>query len=94
MQGTPQNLSGNTNQKVKAQVPFVDLYAQYISIKPAIDRAIENVLLDTSFVGGKYVNAFEQQFAEAYGVKHVVPCGNGTDSLYIIMKMLGIGEGL
>ena len=35
---------------------------------------------------------FEQEFAALYGVKHVVACGNGTNSLYILMKMLGIGE--
>src|SRR4030095_2991758 len=44
-------------------------------------------------IGGKYVKIFEQQFAALYGVKHVIPCGNGTDSLYILMKMLGIGPG-
>jgi len=74
-------------------VPFVDLAAQYHSIKKDIDQAIENVLTDCAFVGGKYVKTFEQQFASTYGVKHVIPCGNGTDSLYIIMKMLGIGAG-
>ena len=75
------------------QVPFVDLHAQYQSIKPQIDSAIENVIRDTAFIGGKYVKAFEQQFSEVYGLKHVIACGNGTDSLYIIMKMLGIGPG-
>ncbi len=75
------------------QIPFVDLYAQYKSIKPQIDSAIENVIRDTAFIGGKYVKAFEQQFSEHYGLKHVIGCGNGTDSLYILMKMLGIGEG-
>lgn len=75
------------------QIPFVDLHAQYRSIKPQIDSAVENVIKDTAFIGGKYVKAFEQQFAELYGMRHVIACGNGTDSLYIIMKMLGIGEG-
>lgn len=74
-------------------VPFVDLQSQYQSIKPAIDTAIANVIRDTAFIGGKYVKQFEQEFANLYGVDHVVPCANGTDSLYIIMKMLGIGPG-
>lgn len=74
-------------------IPFVDLKAQYVSIKPEIDNAIENVLNETAFVGGKYVKEFEKQFAELYGVKNVIGCANGTDSLYIIMKMLGIGAG-
>jgi dTDP-4-amino-4,6-dideoxygalactose transaminase len=75
------------------RVPFVDLSVQYHSIKSDIDKAIADVISETAFVGGKYVKNFEQKFAELYGVKHVIGCGNGTDSLYIIMKMLGIGEG-
>jgi dTDP-4-amino-4,6-dideoxygalactose transaminase len=74
-------------------VPFVDLKAQYNSIKEDIDNAIANVISETAFVGGKYVEEFEQSFAELYGVKHCVSVGNGTDSLYIIMKMLGISAG-
>ena len=74
-------------------IPFVDLKAQYHSIKKDIDTAIENVISETAFIGGKYVKDFEAAFAELYGVKHVIACANGTDSLYIIMKMLGIGEG-
>lgn len=74
-------------------VPFVDLKAQYASIKDDIDRAIRSVIEETAFIGGKYVRAFEAEFAAAYGVKHVVSCANGTDSLYIIMKQLGIGAG-
>jgi dTDP-4-amino-4,6-dideoxygalactose transaminase len=74
-------------------IPFVDLKAQYKSIQQDIDTAIANVISETAFIGGKYVKEFEQKFAELYGVKHVISCANGTDSLYILMKMLGIGEG-
>lgn len=74
-------------------VPFVDLSKQYLSIKTEIDNAIASVIGETTFIGGRFVTAFEEQFAKAYGVKHVISCGNGTDSLYIIMKMLGIGPG-
>jgi len=75
------------------KVPFVDLKAQYASIRPAIDEAIASVIDSTAFIGGKFVQEFEEQFAELYGVKHVISCANGTDSLYILMKMLGIGAG-
>lgn len=74
-------------------VPFVDLKVQYQSIKVDIDKSIESVIADTAFIGGKYVNEFEKSFAELYGVKHCISCANGTDSLYIVMKMLGIGAG-
>ena len=74
-------------------IPFVDLKAQYKSIKTEIDSAIEAVISETAFIGGKYVKKFEKEFSELYGVKHCVGVANGTDSLYIIMKMMGIGPG-
>ena len=74
------------------RVPFAELNTQYLSIKNAIDSAIANVIAESAFIGGKFLKDFEQEFASAYGVSHVIGCGNGTDSLYIIMKMLGIGN--
>ena len=75
------------------KIPFVDLKSQYLSIKDEIDTAISDVINSTAFVGGEYVNNFEKYFQSLYGVKHCVSVANGTDSLYIIMKMLGIGLG-
>lgn len=75
------------------KIPFVDLKAQYNSIKIDIDAAINNVISETAFIGGKYVEKFENEFAALYGVKHCIAVGNGTDSLYILMKMLGVGIG-
>jgi dTDP-4-amino-4,6-dideoxygalactose transaminase len=74
-------------------VPFVDLKAQYQSIKSEIDPAIQTVLNETAFVGGKYVEGFEKTFAEKFGVNHCVSCANGTDAIYITLKALGIGPG-
>ncbi len=93
MQATQQNFSEKIMSDKGFKIPFVDLSAQYLSIKQAIDEAIANVIRDTAFIGGTYVKKFEKEFAELYGVKHMIPCGNGTDSLYIIMRMLGIGVG-
>ncbi|MBU1011381.1 MAG: DegT/DnrJ/EryC1/StrS family aminotransferase [Bacteroidetes bacterium] len=75
------------------RVPFVDLRAQYLSLKDEIDKAISNVIDETAFIGGNNVLAFEEKFAKLNGVKHCIAVANGTDSLYIIMKMLGIGIG-
>ncbi|RJE71710.1 DegT/DnrJ/EryC1/StrS aminotransferase family protein [Reichenbachiella sp. MSK19-1] len=75
------------------KVPFVDLHAQYLSIKDDIDSAIANVISETAFIGGEPVKSFEKNYAELYGVKHCIGVANGTDSLYIAMKMLGIGTG-
>lgn len=74
-------------------VPFVDLKAQYKSIKPEIDAAISSVIENTAFIGGKFVKDFENSFAKACGIKHCIGTGNGTDAIYIVLKMLGIGTG-
>ncbi len=74
-------------------VPFVDLYAQYLTIKDEIDCAIENVIKETAFIKGKYVNEFEESFKNKYNVKHCIGVANGTDAIYIILKMLGVGPG-
>jgi len=75
------------------RVPFADLQAQYQSIKPDIDQAIQAVIAETAFIGGKFVQQFEKEFADAYGVNHCIPCANGTDAIYIVLRMLGIGPG-
>ena len=75
------------------KVPFVDLKAQYNSIKTDMDAALHNVIENTSFIGGAGVKNFESNFGALLGVENVVSCANGTDSLYIIMKALGIGHG-
>ena len=74
-------------------VPFVDLKAQYRSLKVEIDAAIQSVIDKTAFVRGPYVEEFESTFAEKYGVKHCISCANGTDTIYITLKALGIGPG-
>jgi len=75
------------------KVPFVDLKAQYLSIQGEIDAAIRDIINNTAFIGGKPVSDFETAFAALYGIEHCISVANGTDSLYIIMKMLGIGKG-
>jgi len=75
------------------KVPFVDLKAQYLSIQGEIDNAISAIIESTAFIGGKPVVEFEAAFAGLYGIDHCISVANGTDSLYIIMKMLGIGQG-
>lgn len=75
------------------KIPFVDLKAQYLSIQSEIDTAIAQVINETAFIGGKYVESFERNFAATYGVKHCISVANGTDSLYILLKMFGVGPG-
>jgi dTDP-4-amino-4,6-dideoxygalactose transaminase len=75
------------------KIPFVDLYAQYLSIKHDIDNAIERVIKNSSFIGGNEVKAFEEEYSSCLGVKHCIACGNGTDSLEILLKAFGIKNG-
>lgn len=75
------------------KIPFVDLHAQYLSIKQEIDEAIAEVIRETAFIRGPHVDKFEQEFAREVGIKHCVSCANGTDALYIAMKGLGIKPG-
>lgn len=75
------------------KIPFVDLKQQYQKIKQQIDAAIFSVIDQTAFVGGEFVKKFEEDFARLLQVKHCIGVGNGTDAIYITLKMLGIGDG-
>jgi len=75
------------------KVPFVDLKAQYFAIKAEIDQAIQNVILDSEFIGGKYVESFEKNFANYIGAQFCIGVGNGTDALFIALKELGVKKG-
>jgi dTDP-4-amino-4,6-dideoxygalactose transaminase len=81
------------SQPSEMKIPFVDLHAQYLSIKPEIDAAIAKVIAESAFVRGRHVEAFEKAWAKTIGVKHCISCGNGTDALYISMRALGVKPG-
>jgi dTDP-4-amino-4,6-dideoxygalactose transaminase len=74
-------------------IPFVDLKAQYQSIKPEIDAAIESVITRSAFIGGSFVKQFEEAFARYCGAGYCVGLANGTDALYVALRTLGIGPG-
>jgi dTDP-4-amino-4,6-dideoxygalactose transaminase len=75
------------------EIPFVDLHAQYLSIKSEIDAAIGEVIAQSAFIRGPHVASFENAWAKTLGVKHCVSCANGTDALYIAMRALGVQPG-
>ncbi len=74
-------------------IPFVDLKTQYNSLKNEIDAAIQSVIDRTAFIKGSEIKEFETEYAQAYGVKHCIGVANGTDAIYIVLRMLGIGQG-
>ena len=74
-------------------IQMVDLKTQYQKIKPEIDKAIIDVLESAAFINGKPVGEFADNLANYLGVKHVIPCANGTDALQIAMMALGLQPG-
>jgi len=74
-------------------IPFVDLKAQYDSIKEEIDEAIQNVINNTSFIMGEELKKFEKEFASFCNTKYAIGVANGSDALILALKACGIGEG-
>jgi dTDP-4-amino-4,6-dideoxygalactose transaminase len=75
------------------RVPFVNLHAQYLTIKDEIDGAIAEVIAESAYIRGRHVEAFEQAWARTLGVKRCVCCANGTDAIYIALRALGVKPG-
>jgi len=74
-------------------VPFLDLRAQYATIKDEVNAAIQRVLDSCAFAGGPFVEQFEKEWASYCGVKHAVGVANGTEALWLALLALGIGAG-
>jgi len=74
-------------------IPLVDLKAQYFSLKDEIQAAINSVLSESAFIGGAFVESFENAFAAYCMAKHCVGVGNGTDAIHIALRAFGIGLG-
>jgi len=71
-------------------IKFIDLHAQYLSIKEEIDFAIASVISENAFIGGKYVKQFEKNFAEYQQAKYCVGVANGTDALEVSIEALNL----
>lgn len=72
---------------------MVDLKSQYLQIKNHVDRGIQEVIDQTSFIKGPAVQSFQEELEKYLGVKHVITCANGTDALQIAMMALGLKSG-
>ncbi|MBN2745847.1 MAG: DegT/DnrJ/EryC1/StrS family aminotransferase [Bacteroidales bacterium] len=75
------------------EIKMVDLQSQYQKIKPEVDRRIMEILDSTAFINGPYVHKFQKNLESYLGVKHVIPCGNGTDALQVAMMALDLKPG-
>lgn len=75
------------------QIQMVDTHTQYQKIKTEVDQAVIGVLESSAFINGKPVQTFASNLSTYLGVKHTIPCGNGTDALQIAMMALGLQPG-
>src|SRR3954463_15090228 len=74
-------------------IQMVDLKRQYLKIKPQVEAAMAEVLDNAAFINGAPVQQFATALQEYLGVKHVIPCANGTDALQIAMMALDLEPG-
>ncbi len=72
---------------------MVDLVSQYEEIQTKVDRAVLEVIRSSAFINGPDVKAFQTELEQYLGVRHTIPCGNGTDALQIAMMALGLQPG-
>ena len=75
------------------KIQMVDLRSQYLNMKEEIDKAIHEVIDACAFINGPAVNAFQKELEKYLGIKHVIPCANGTDALQVSMMALGLQPG-
>jgi dTDP-4-amino-4,6-dideoxygalactose transaminase len=75
------------------KIQMVDLISQYHHIQEEIDRAVLDVIRSSAYINGPEVKAFQTELESYLGVKHVIPCANGTDALQIAMMALGLKPG-
>ena len=70
-----------------------DLQGQYQQIKETVNSSIEEVLNSSAYINGPLVHEFQADLEKYLGIKHVIPCANGTDALQIAMMGLGLEQG-
>ena len=75
------------------KIQMVDLQSQYEKIQPEVDKAMHEVVVSAAFINGPEVKNFQTDLEAYLGVKHVIPCANGTDALQIAMMGLGLEQG-
>ena len=75
------------------KIQMVDLGGQHKKIQKEVDNAIEEVVQTSAFINGPKVHVFQKELEAYLGVKHVIPCGNGTDALQIALMALNLEKG-
>jgi dTDP-4-amino-4,6-dideoxygalactose transaminase len=74
-------------------IPMLDLAEQYRTLRPEIDRVIQEVAAGGHYIMGPNVTAFEGELGAYLGARHALSCASGTDALFLALRGLGIGPG-
>jgi dTDP-4-amino-4,6-dideoxygalactose transaminase len=85
--------SANSPEAVKPAFPFLDLKAQFASIKEEVMQAVSRVLESQQFILGPEVQQFEEEIATKLGARYAIGCASGTDALILALMAVGIGPG-
>ena len=75
------------------RVPFSDLISLHAGIKDEICNSISDVIDTAEFVGGSYVEQFENEFSEYCNTAHAICVGSGTDAIWLTLTAMGVGPG-
>jgi dTDP-4-amino-4,6-dideoxygalactose transaminase len=78
---------------IAQKIPFLDLQATYLELKPELDAAVSRVLSSGWYLLGAEIAAFEQEYATFTGSKHCIGVANGLDALFLSLRARGIGAG-
>jgi dTDP-4-amino-4,6-dideoxygalactose transaminase len=78
---------------IASKIPFLDLQATYLELKPEIDEAVSRVLSSGWYLLGNEIQAFEREYAASVGTKHCIGVANGLDALFLSLRAKGVGAG-
>jgi dTDP-4-amino-4,6-dideoxygalactose transaminase len=78
---------------MQIKVPFLDLWSQHLPLMSEFNQAIQEVIESSAFAGGRFVNAFEQDFAASCNTPYAIGVGSGTEALWLSLLACGVGSG-
>ena len=79
--------------KMQIKVPFLDLWSQHLPLMSEFNQAIQEVIESSAFAGGRFVTAFEEDFAAYCDVPYAIGVGSGTEALWLSLLACGVGFG-
>ncbi|MDE5730727.1 MAG: DegT/DnrJ/EryC1/StrS family aminotransferase, partial [Alistipes sp.] len=71
-------------------IKMVDLYGPYERIREEVAAGIREVVESSAFINGPAVGEFARELSQYLGVRHTIPCGNGTDALLLALMAIGL----